>query len=262
MTLVELLVVVGILASLVLIVLPPLLKARDISEKAVCQANIQVLQKGNQMYQREHEGFFAPGAPHMYPDPDVRRDPLVNKVRWFGQRESLTEPFSRSGGPLSPYLPGEAVNGCPSFRDILRGFEAGCGGYGYNNNFVGQLIIRRGARYFAAGRRWHLTGNRVEAFAYPDRTVAFTDTALVDGGLIEYPFCESPRWPLYDTEPRPSIHFRHLGKTNVVWLDTHVSSEKLTFSNDVMTGNPYVGSPIDYDVGWFGPRTNELFDCD
>lgn len=261
-TLVELLAVLGIIGTVLGMVLPSLLTARAIAEKGVCTSNIRLLQLGNEVYQRDHHGFYAPGAPYMYPVPGSRDYSMVNMVRWFGRRKSLREPFSREGGPLSPYLPKQIVEGCPSFDDYLTGFEAGCGGYGYNNNFVGQNVIAHGKVYKPANRAWHLSGSHITMFANPRATVAFTDTAFVHDGLIEYPFCESPTWPLFGTEPRPSIHFRHLGKTNVVWLDTHVSSEWLSFSNDVMTGNPYGGSPIDFDVGWFGPRNNSLFDCD
>ena len=261
-TLVELLVVVGIIGALAGLLIPTMMKARQITAKTVCASNIRLLQLANQLYERDNQGHYAPGSPHMVPDPAVRRDPLVNKVRWFGKRTSLDEPFSRTGGPLSEYLPGQMVKGCPSFEDFARGFEAGCGGYGYNNSFVGQYVVRSGKKYKRANPRWHLSGNRADSFFDHQRTVAFTDTAFVDGGLIEYSFCESPTWPLYGTAPRPTIHFRHLGKANVVWLDMSVTEERMTFSNDVMTGNPYSGSPADFEVGWFGPRTNELFDCE
>jgi prepilin-type processing-associated H-X9-DG protein/prepilin-type N-terminal cleavage/methylation domain-containing protein len=261
-TLVELLVVVGILSTLLAIIVPPLAMAREIAAKGICKANIRLLQQGNEVYQREHGGFYAPAAPHMYPVPGSRDYSMVNMIRWFGSRESLTEPFGMSGGPLSPYLPSQVVKGCPGFDDYLVGFEAGCGGYGYNSNFVGQHIIPYRGRYLTIGPAWHLSGNHATRFRYPDRTVAFTDTAFVHEGLMEYPFCESPTWPLFGSEPRPSIHFRHLGKANVAWLDTHVSEERMTFTNEVQTGNPYIGSPRAYDVGWFGPKNNTLFDCD
>jgi prepilin-type N-terminal cleavage/methylation domain-containing protein/prepilin-type processing-associated H-X9-DG protein len=265
-TLVELLVVIGIIALLAGILVPTLWKSRGLGELSVCQSNIRLLQLGNDIYQRDYDGFYAPAAPYMTPTRAVLRDRelrrRVNNVRWFGQRARAGEPFSRDGGPLSKYLPKGIVAGCPSFREFLNGFEAGCGGYGYNKSFVGQYVLRKGRRYERAHDAWELSGNSVEAFDRPFRTVAFTDTAFVDAGLIEYSFCEPPRFALSEREARPSIHFRHLGKANVAWLDTHVSAERITFSGDVGTGNPYAGSPGDFQVGWFGPRTNELFDCE
>jgi len=260
-TLVELLVVVAILASLAGMLVPTLNSAMAIAESGVCQSNIRLLQLGNEVYQREHKGYFAPGAPHMYPVRGSRDFSKINTIRWFGVRESLNEPFSRTGGPLSPYLPTGSVAGCPSFDEFLTGFEAGCGGYGYNNSFVGQYTIRRDGQYVRANERWHLSGGHTTQFPHPSRTVAFTDTAFVDGGLIEYSFCEPPEWPLFGGRPRPSIHFRHLGKANVAWLDTHVTGEPMSFTDDVNSGNPYEGIPGEQHVGWFGPDDNTLFDC-
>ena len=104
-TLIELLVVVGILATQVAIVVPPLAMARQIAEKGICKANIRLLQQGNEVYRHHHNDFYAPAAPHMYPVPGSRDYSKVNMIRWFGSRESLTEPFGVTGGPLSPYLP-------------------------------------------------------------------------------------------------------------------------------------------------------------
>ncbi len=261
-TLVELLVVVAIIASLAAILVPTLQSATALAEAGVCKSNIRNLQTANNLYAQANKGFYAPGAPYMVPTPGHTSDPRINNVRWFGRREHAGQPFSREGGPLSEYLPHQMVDGCPSFRRTGEGFEAGCGGFGYNNNFVGQYVKRGGdGTYFPANREWHLSGNRRDAFKSPYSTVAFTDTAFLAGLPIEYSFCESPRWPFGGSgEPRPSIHFRHLGRANVVWLDTRVTDEHMTFSNEVMSGQPYGGSPTAHDIGWFGPETNELFD--
>ncbi len=245
-TLVELLVVVAIIALLVSILLPSLSLAKELTRKVTCKTNIRLLQLGNEFYQAENNGWYVPGA----------ADFVANENRWFGSRSGSTGPFVADDGPLAPYLPGSAVRCCPSFKEYLTSFEAGCGGYGYNNNFVGQY--RKAPDY---SMKTDLTGNRAEAFASTSETVAFTDAAFVDGGLIEYSFCESPRWPDWDAKPRPSIHFRHVGAVNVVWLDTHVTEETMAFSGNAAS-DYYEGVPADFGVGWFGPDSNELFDLE
>lgn len=246
-TLIELLVVIAIIALLVSILLPSLAKAKLIAEMTTCKTNLNMLQKANEIYQTDNDGYYAPGA---------AGSTTSNLNRWYGTRATTSDSFNSDDGPLSELLPGKKARECASFDGVKSGFEAGCGGYGYNNNFVGQLRPRPNYE-----KETDLTGNRSQEFACPTATVAFTDTAFVDGGVMEYSFCESPQWPDFPVAPRPTIHFRHLERTNVVWLDGHCGDEKLTFSNNNMTGY-YQGSPIDYNVGWFGPDSNELFDCE
>jgi len=261
-TLVELLVVVGIIGALAGILVPTLVGARALAESVVCRSNIRLLQQGNQLYARDSDGYYAPAAPYMTPTGGNWNDPRINNIRWFGQRASWREPFSREGGPLSAYLPRHLVKGCPTFTGSETGFERGCGGYGYNSNYVGCYVLYAGGgRYKRGDGDWQGTGNRVDAFPTPHETVAFTDTALLAGGLIEYSFCESPTRPFGGGRPVPSIHFRHLGKANVVWLDGHASPEAMTFSSDGVSFNPYGGSPRDAGIGWFGPENSRLFDC-
>ncbi|MCP3966988.1 MAG: hypothetical protein GY750_17345 [Lentisphaerae bacterium] len=59
----------------------------------------------------------------------------------------------------------------------------------------------------------------------------------------------------------PSLHFRHSTRCNVVWVDSHVSSEKMEFSK----GYSFLSlSPVEcrklYKLGWMGQDNNNLFD--
>ena len=245
-TLIELLVVIAVIALLVSILMPSLQRAKDLAKSASCKMNLRTLQQANEMYASTFDGHYVPGA----------ADFLSNRQRWFGSRETDSGPFVSQDGPLGEFLPGKEVRDCPSFTDSLNGFEAGCGGYGYNNNFVGQM--RSAPDY---DFETDLAGNLRDRFAKPIRTVAFTDAAFVDGGLTEYSFVESPEFPYWGGSARPSIHFRHIERTNVAWLDGHVSDEEMSFSNDA-SGGFFEGSPADFNVVFFGPESNELFDCE
>ena len=105
---------------------------------------------------------------------------------------------------------------------------------------------------------------RVTEIEQPSNKIMFTDTAWAKGSppsyIIEYSFCEPPDWVMKATNGiretpggRPSIHFRHLGKTNVAWCDGHVSAENLDFPAKSKTKEEQ------FKMGWFGPEDNSLF---
>lgn len=258
-TLVELLVVVAVIAVLVGILLPALGQARASARRVECGSNARQLALANEMYAEANESRYMPGAPEIQ---------TKNLRRWHGVRSAVGEAFRAEGAPITPYFDGasEAVRACPEFVQTLEGltargmgFERGCGGYGYNNAFVGV------ERYELAKGVWEvrtdLVGSRRERFVQPVRTVAFADGAFfgADGALIEYSFIEPRWWPQYTSfRPDPSAHFRHAGLCSVAWLDGHVTSEPRA----AVEFTPF--TPGDFaanGVGWFGDTDdNGLFD--
>ena len=60
-TLVELLVVIGIIALLIAILLPALNRARDQARSAACLSNLRQIGQGMQMYASEFQGHVVPG---------------------------------------------------------------------------------------------------------------------------------------------------------------------------------------------------------
>ncbi len=243
-TLIELMVTLAIIGLLAALVLPALGSARRSSTRAACASNLRQLALANTAYAADHGYYVAAAA-------DVRGR---NNQRWHGERESRRQPFDPAKGPLAPYLGVEArVRQCPEFRPEANGFEAGCGGYGYNACGVGSQAYVLGA-YRGAAR-----GMAPGAIADASKTVMFTDAGfLQEGELIEYSFAE-PRRHLSDSAPPreaypaiPSIHFRHEGLANVVWVDGHVSSMPLS--------GHHTPSYTDAQIGWFGPEDNSYFD--
>ncbi|MGP1310912.1 MAG: hypothetical protein ACTS27_12010, partial [Phycisphaerales bacterium] len=233
--------------------------ARATARAAVCASNARQLTVANTTFAAEH-GHSVAGAARFQSE---------NLHRWHGRRSTTGEAFDPMRGDLTPYL-GNAVSSagvraCPEFtRDLDRlresgaGFEAGAGGYGYNQAFVG-------SRRFSAGPSiWTLDtdekGARRDRFRCPAETIEFGDAAFAgDDGLIEYSFLEPSVWPDYpDYRPDPSMHFRHAGKTTVVWLDGHASSHERTSTN---WSGIYQTDPEPLGIGWFGPDdSNDLYD--
>jgi prepilin-type N-terminal cleavage/methylation domain-containing protein/prepilin-type processing-associated H-X9-DG protein len=66
-TLVELLVVIGIIAVLIGILLPALNRAREQAQTSACLSNLRQIGQGFQMYANDFKGFVVPGFVRSYP---------------------------------------------------------------------------------------------------------------------------------------------------------------------------------------------------
>lgn len=259
-TLIELLVVTAVIAVLIGILVPALSKARRAALATECASNIRQLALASDLYASDHDQRFMPGAASIE---------TVNRERWHGTRAGIGEPFTSSRAPITPYLEESgttAIRACPMFAptlDLLAaralGFERGCGGYGYNNAFVG--VDRHPSPHDP--RVFEVVNDRVGArrdrFASPARTVGFADAALAAEEVIEYSFIEPPYWPhLPAYRPDPSTHFRHEAKASAAWLDGHVSAETMSHSQ---ASGLYPLDPRSAGIGWFGEAgDNSLFD--
>jgi prepilin-type processing-associated H-X9-DG protein len=241
-SLVELLVVMAAALLLAVIAAGTWPAARAAAEAAVCRSNLRELAAANLAYAADHGRFVAAAE-------DIS---TTNHIRWHGVR-SGGQAFDGAQGPLAEYLGGGGasawVRRCPGFRPEAAGFEAACGGYGYNALGVGSEACLPGDYDKNA------VGMRATAIVHPAATVMFADAAFWDGSgkkarLIEYSFAEPPQWAGGGT-PDPTIHFRHRGRANVAWVDGHVSAEKRERTD---------GRSAAQALGWFGPDDNELFD--
>jgi prepilin-type N-terminal cleavage/methylation domain-containing protein/prepilin-type processing-associated H-X9-DG protein len=272
-SLIELLVVIAIIALLISVLLPSLQSARASARAAACASGLRQLGSMVQLYAGDHKGAAPAGAP----------DFLANRVRWFGSRTGPSASFATSGGTLSAYLEASGnLRECAAFSARLtelaargEGFERGCGGYGYNNSYVG---VKRGQDGRLVTDR---VGERLERFVRPAGAMLFGDAAFAAGttgtaSVIEYSFLE-PRWTPESpaalpgptagsggggfgvgTRPDPSVHFRHAGRAGIVWLDGHVTSESRTLTD---SSGLYPGDPMESGVGWFGAHDDNRLFC-
>ena len=253
-SLIELLVVVAIIGVLAAIVLPALGRARAAGDQSRCASNLRQLYCANVLYAAD-KGYYVAAAEDIYGGGP-------NLKRWHGVRTSKNSPFDDSKSPLLPYLgDSKQLRKCPSFHPYTDdgdiAFENGGGGYGYNDIGVGSR-----AYCFGYSKEGVARGMAPSSIREPARTVMFCDTAYPQSSkgsryIVEYSFAEAyndvaDNLPVRETDrAKPSIHFRHNGKANVVWCDGHVSQETMTFSDS----HAYKGQ----NIGWFGPRDNSLF---
>jgi prepilin-type processing-associated H-X9-DG protein/prepilin-type N-terminal cleavage/methylation domain-containing protein len=265
-SLVELLVVIAILALLLGILLPAFSKARQQAQQITCASNIRQLALANLLYANDNHCFCVIASSDMFDD---LGDGEGGHYRWHGYRAAPGQPFNPALGPLASYLGVDGrVKQCPLFDSSIgaatgNNFEAGCGGYGYNETYVGGRSDLYGFCPQAVA-----TSAKIPQIIHAAATIMFTDAGTAQpygNGVIvtEYSFCEPP-WiqenpgsPSSTDQSWPSIQFRHRGRANVAWADGHVSAESQTFSNQ-----SYGLSPAQVQragVGWFGPDSNSLF---
>jgi prepilin-type N-terminal cleavage/methylation domain-containing protein len=140
-TLVELLVVIGIIAVLIAILLPALNRAREKGRQAQCLSNVRQIAMAFFMYTNENKGWF--------PAPGVWGNGLGSQAAtftptWYGRSEDwiawrLKQPDDPLEGAIVPYLnsTNPAVMRCPSDELNRTEIDTGFGGpfvYSYNMN--------------------------------------------------------------------------------------------------------------------------------
>jgi prepilin-type processing-associated H-X9-DG protein len=198
------------------------------------------------LYCANNDGFFPPSSWDIY---------TTNLHRWHGERRSPGEPFDFEHSPLKPYLTEGRIKSCPSFHRYLNGFETGCGGYGYNGDYIGsgRDVVDDESN----------TPAHEEFLDDPSKTVLFADCAFLDGAdghVIEYSFVTQPVYEAWwGIDSTPSVHFRHNGRANVAWADGHVTSEEMGY-----TENRWWYPNFDFkshNIGYIGPwHDNRLYD--
>ena len=271
-TLIELLVVIAIISILAAILLPALARARAQARSMECVSNLRQIHLANTMYAEEHNGRYAPAAADMFDFllPNAEPDHFGGKHRWHGVRQTPNPdtPFDPAKGPLAEYLPDGRVKACPVFFEFSRdedknAFEAGSGGYGYNMAYIGSTLSQTDDPIRAVRK-----GALDVQIVSPAKTIMFADAAIPQrDGIVEYSFVEPPRAVSSDfphgqegdeaISSTPTMHFRHYGRANVLWVDGHVTSEKWEWAPET---NVYFAYNAQWSVGWFGAKTNILFD--
>ncbi len=254
-TLVELLVVIGVIAVLIAILLPVLTSARKAAQATQCASNLRQLLIASTAYIQENKGYWPPA--HL--------DFLSkNKTRWHGDRASSTAPFDFNGSVLKRFLQTKQIKLCAAFEPTKAGFEAACGGYGYNNHYLGSSSEEPAPGSLSPAAWDQQLGNipaKQNMIRRPAEKIAFADTAMATNSsqhLIEYSFAEPPTTVFGNTSP--SIHFRHNKRANIGWADGHISAERFEWTWPQL--NAYNSDNTKFLLGFFGPRDNRLFTRD
>jgi len=232
-TLIEMLVVIGIIGILAGLLMPALIAGRERAREASCSNNLRQLYMAMDMYCTHFNEYYLSAA---------RDINTTNLERWHGIRQQtgadasgnpIYSPFDPSLSKLAPYLymntgTSEAkVKECPTFASKWLGagaYEIGCGGYGMNQLYVGSKEYKTPVYWSSAVSTPSTFEDKIAAecgtnrsqVRAPDQTVLFGDAAAPDssysGNLIEYSFVvpnyytNAARYDstVYDTHPDPN----------------------------------------------------------
>jgi len=212
-TLVELLVVIGVIAILAALMLPALTQAKFSARRIVCVNNLRQLGLASQIYWDENDGdafryIIGPSN--------------TGTIYWFGWIEPWipgnegARQFDPTPGALYPHLNGRGVEVCPSLDYTSRLFKLKATGaaYGYGYNI-------------------HLSTPATQPPIKIQRVTRPADIVLLaDSGQInDFQEPASPTNPLleefyYISDNEPTVHFRHQRRANVVYCDGHVDGER------------------------------------
>ena len=115
-TLVELLVVIVIIAILAALLLPAIVKAKSVGQKAVCISNQKQLQMAHTMFSDDHGDKilyssawkYESCAPYAWISGSLNISKYAGRARWLKK------------SPLFPYVKGVGVFKCPADKDMVK----------------------------------------------------------------------------------------------------------------------------------------------
>jgi prepilin-type processing-associated H-X9-DG protein/prepilin-type N-terminal cleavage/methylation domain-containing protein len=242
-TLVELLVVIGIIALLIALLLPALSGARENAKTVACLSNLRQLALAAHVYTDHYKGSYpiaqytdsTPTATISYNwDFTTTRDAMAGRVK--------VEPGLLWSGETSA-----RVQQCPSFEGKSNTTQDPYTGYNYNTSFIG-----------------HGQGETIEAPAKMSQVRNAARCALFGDGQWAGGANKFMRSPFPSPTDAPGIArfagtqgFRHRRRTNVAFCDGHCESLLDRYTTTV-TGDE---SQIAPDTGFLSD-SNKLYSLD
>lgn len=219
-TLVELLVVIGVIALLIGLLMPALAMARRASTQAQCASNLRQWAIAVNMYAQQNGGFLPRRGQGIQPTAT-----LSNYDDWFNELPPLIAQQTYQNLVAAGQMPQEGANNIWICPELYGAANQSGNLFGYAMNMA--LSVR--------------------SAAYPDRIEKVGSTAtmvfMADGPAG---YCSTIPYVATPTSPAPFNPVpRHNGMVNIAFLDTHVCAYPSSY---VGCG---VGDPGHPDVRWY-----------
>ncbi|HEX3358292.1 MAG TPA: H-X9-DG-CTERM domain-containing protein [Tepidisphaeraceae bacterium] len=240
-TLVELLVVIGIIALLIGILLPVLGRARETAKRIACLSNLRQMAISAQNYVIDSKGF--------YPIAYYFASEGSRSVTYCWDLTTIDEP-----GQPAQVVPGllwrsndpTRVQQCPSFEGSSTWLVDPFTGYNYNTSFIGH------GQYESIP-----APAKAASIRHPSKVAMFGDGQWAVGAdkFMRAPF-PNPGDQDFTGRWAGTQGFRHQGRTNVAFCDGHAESlsDRFTANADDPTSVAAGTGFLSNDNSLYGPQ--------
>ena len=220
-TILELLIVIGIIGILAGMLLPALGTARESARAVNCIANLKQLALAWQIYADNHDGMACPSY--------VFTDGFSVEHAWdFAFRPA--DPSHWEYGFLGKFIKDGRINTCPSYVAPTT-WGRPYTGYAYNATYIGGDI----------GKTPAATLSKIKDLS---NTVVFADAGY-GNPVVPNNYLRAPSDGLFVAG---KVHFRHQGAANVAYADGHVAATSEKFHYNAAT--PEVGALSEDDSAY------------
>lgn len=211
-SLLELLVVVAIIATLVSILLPSLGTAREVARAAACSSNLHALGVAGAMYQQDNDGLYWQYSRSTTPMTyfwGSDSAPVDFHASWFmGYLDDIDGHLQCPSLPWGSYV--------PQGQHVIEPTTA----YGYNAYCLDPATWGR-----VDSANHPLTTKRLSQITAPASLFVFADAAMYwsPGGvpILQNSTSLDPVATRWGPNTTPTTHFRHLGRANALCADGH-----------------------------------------